>query len=352
MGCKYGEKVFNALRRQVINKVAIAFFNIFKKYYLAISELRNKHMAKKKSFKKYFELIKWFIGSVVLVILTLIIDKGFRERSAGIQEMQAFDKYVEIILKADNIEERWKLSEFFSTVTPTDRLRDRWIDYKKLIEWDYKNFKELKSKELHLKEKVESGKYPKALNDLIKVRKQLEPYEKKLAEPIYSGKANDLFPKNYTQEPLKNDDKKELSISSKNSENNLKVFKDQIRESSLTDNRYKIDEIFQKANVVNNEVVNQLQAELGDPYQNIQTGVGANYKESTFSNQYGIRSKFDNTKQIWPVFLVKITDDSVIITMSENNESETFKTPINNIDWEKMRLFLRTYFLDRLNQLK
>ena len=87
-------------------------------------------------FEKYkfnVELLKWFIGSVVLVVATIIIDRGYRERTAGIQEMEVYDKYVDVILKADNIEERWKLTEYFSVVTPTERLRERWILYRDTI---------------------------------------------------------------------------------------------------------------------------------------------------------------------------------------------------------------------------
>src|SRR6478735_1180004 len=90
--------------------------------------------------KLYFELLKWFMGSVVIVIITTIIVSSYKERTIGIQEMQAFDKYVETILKADNIEDRWKLSDFFSTVTPSDRLRNRWIEYKTKISPDYDTF--------------------------------------------------------------------------------------------------------------------------------------------------------------------------------------------------------------------
>lgn len=86
---------------------------------------------------RIIELIKWFIGSVVLVVITLIIDTGFREREAEVREMQVYDKYVDIILSADNIEQRWKLSQYFSIVTPSDRLRQRWIAYKDTIQADY-----------------------------------------------------------------------------------------------------------------------------------------------------------------------------------------------------------------------
>ena len=104
-------------------------------------------------FEKYkfnVELFKWFIGSVVLVVATIIIDKGYRERTAGIQEMEVYDKYVNVILKADNIEERWKLTEYFSVVTPTERLRERWILYRDTIKVDYYRYRELKNKEFEL----------------------------------------------------------------------------------------------------------------------------------------------------------------------------------------------------------
>jgi hypothetical protein len=112
-------------------------------------------------FEKYkfnVELFKWFIGSVVLVVATIIIDRGYRERTAGIQEMEVYDKYVNVILKADNIEERWKLTEYFSVVTPTERLRERWILYRDTIKVDYYRYRELKRKELELTNDTASNK--------------------------------------------------------------------------------------------------------------------------------------------------------------------------------------------------
>jgi hypothetical protein len=139
------------------------------------------------SFEKYkfrFEMVKWFIGSVVLVIITIIIDKGFKERAAGIQEMQAYDKYVEVILKADNIEERWKLAEYFSTVTPTERLRDRWIAYKDSITPDYLLFRRLKDSLIAMQnKKIESiSGHPISETDqkLNQIQRRMAPFEQKL----------------------------------------------------------------------------------------------------------------------------------------------------------------------------
>lgn len=108
------------------------------------SLLQNEITLKLEKFKIRVEVFKWFIGSVVLVLVTMIIEKGFRERAAGIQEMQAYDKYVAVILEADNIEKRWKLTQYFSTVTPTERLRERWEIYRDTISKDYTEFIKLK----------------------------------------------------------------------------------------------------------------------------------------------------------------------------------------------------------------
>lgn len=137
-------------------------------------------------FEKYkfnVELFKWFIGSVVLVVATIIIDRGYRERTAGIQEMEVYDKYVDVILKADNIEERWKLTEYFSVVTPTERLRERWILYKDTIKVDYYRYKELKNKEFELS------------NDSLANPEEMEKIQleiKSLDHKLTKGGSNDI----------------------------------------------------------------------------------------------------------------------------------------------------------------
>ena len=140
--------------------------------------------SKFEKFKFWVEIIKWFIASVLIVIITTIIDRGFKERSAGILEMQAYDKYVEIILKADNIEERWKLAQYFSIVTPTDRLRDKWISYKDSISKDYTSFKILKQKEFDLQKQKNASllkdsvsKFDTRLNE---IQNKLAPFQTKL----------------------------------------------------------------------------------------------------------------------------------------------------------------------------
>jgi hypothetical protein len=134
---------------------------------------------KSEKYKFIIDLIKWFLSSVVIVIVTMIIDAGFRERSAGIQEMQAYDEYVEIILKADNIVERWNLAEYFSTVTPTVRLRERWMAYKDSIKNDYLDYLELK-KQLDSIDMKNINTLSPTDKEVYQIQKKLEPFELKL----------------------------------------------------------------------------------------------------------------------------------------------------------------------------
>lgn len=129
-------------------------------------------------FDQYIELFKWFISSVAIVVVTLIIDTGFRERETGINEMKLYSDYVDVILKANNIEERYKLADYFATVTPTDRLRDRWVEYRNSIVESYHEFQALKTREAEL---IASGK--DVSNELIKIQAQKEKHEGGLMKP-------------------------------------------------------------------------------------------------------------------------------------------------------------------------
>ena len=123
-------------------------------------------------FDQYIELFKWFISSVAIVVVTLIIDTGFRERETGINEMKLYSDYVDVILKANNIEERYKLADYFATVTPTDRLRVRWIEYRNTIVESYMEFQALKIKEAQL---LASNK--DVSKELIEIQNKMKKHE-------------------------------------------------------------------------------------------------------------------------------------------------------------------------------
>ncbi|HEY0057556.1 MAG TPA: hypothetical protein VGB56_00390 [Flavisolibacter sp.] len=89
-------------------------------------------------FKYYVDLAKWFIVSVALVVMTTIIDAGFRDRSAGLSEIQQYDKYVtELIVLNEEVGPRRLLAQYFANVTASDKLRKQWQAYYKLLDGEY-----------------------------------------------------------------------------------------------------------------------------------------------------------------------------------------------------------------------
>ena len=88
--------------------------------------------------KYWIDLAKWSIVSVVLVVATMIIDKGFRDRAAGIVEIQTYDKYVtDLIVLNKEVGPRRLLAQYFANVTASDKLRAHWVDYYNVLNQEY-----------------------------------------------------------------------------------------------------------------------------------------------------------------------------------------------------------------------
>lgn len=103
-----------------------------------IPNTSDKSISDFEKFKYYVELAKWFIVSVVIVVITLIIDTGFRDRAAGMQELKEYDRYVtEKIVLNSNITSRRLLAQYYSTVTPSKSLKSGWKEYYDLLDIEY-----------------------------------------------------------------------------------------------------------------------------------------------------------------------------------------------------------------------
>lgn len=88
--------------------------------------------------KDKIDLIKWFLGSFVVVIMTTIISYQFQDREHGLNEMNQYDKYVtELIVLNKDLGKRRLLAQYFAYVTPSDKLREPWMDYYLLLDKEY-----------------------------------------------------------------------------------------------------------------------------------------------------------------------------------------------------------------------
>lgn len=92
-------------------------------------------------YKLKVELVKWFLASVVLVVITMIIDYGFRDRQAGLKEVQVYDEYVsELLILNSEPGQKRMLAQFFANVTPSKKLRKGWQNYFEIVDREYQEY--------------------------------------------------------------------------------------------------------------------------------------------------------------------------------------------------------------------
>lgn len=129
-------------------------------------------------FAKITEIYKWYIVSVAIVISSQLIQSSFTERETGIREMQVYEKYAQEVLKAGNIEERWRLAQYFASVTPTKRLRDRWIIYRDEVKPEYETF--ISSKKVEQQLTAKDSLTPQQKTELSQAQDKVESLNKPL----------------------------------------------------------------------------------------------------------------------------------------------------------------------------
>jgi hypothetical protein len=85
------------------------------------------------------DLLKWFINTVVIGLLTFFFTWVLNERKQGVEEIKVYNTYVELVTKVDGLAERRLLAEFFSNVTVSSKLKEGWEDYYNILDLQYKN---------------------------------------------------------------------------------------------------------------------------------------------------------------------------------------------------------------------
>lgn len=157
-------------------------------------------------FEKYkykVEILKWFIGSVALVLVTALINYGFKDREAGLNEIQQYDKYVtELIILNKDIGQKRMLAQFFAHVTPSEKLKKGWLSYYKEVDIEYqKLIAPILKSDAIAKDKYYALKSNQELltseekTELVHLRKQIEDNEKIINPDIILPSKNNS---NYT----------------------------------------------------------------------------------------------------------------------------------------------------------
>lgn len=87
---------------------------------------------------KRIDLLKWFINTVVIGLLTFFFTWVLNERKQGVEEIKVYNTYVELVTKVDGLAERRLLAEFFSNVTVSNKLKKGWENYYDILDKQYK----------------------------------------------------------------------------------------------------------------------------------------------------------------------------------------------------------------------
>jgi uncharacterized protein (UPF0216 family) len=130
-------------------------------------------------FEKYklkMNMFKWVLGTFAITIITLIINWGFKDRAAGMDEISQYDRYAtELIVLNDNPVKKRMLAQFFAHVTPSTKLRDGWNQYYTEVDKEYEQFMSETNADknrLNQLQKIDTAKLSNAQKNEIKV---LEP---------------------------------------------------------------------------------------------------------------------------------------------------------------------------------
>jgi hypothetical protein len=90
------------------------------------------------------DIIKWSAVSIAIVLVASIFENNLKDREIGLNEIKQYDKYVDLVVVRNDIGEKWRLSQYLSKVTASDKLRTRWEEYFKIVDKEYHDTLELR----------------------------------------------------------------------------------------------------------------------------------------------------------------------------------------------------------------
>lgn len=144
--------------------------------------------------KIWIDLGKWAVVSVGLVIMTKIIDTGFKDREVGIKEINEYDKYVSLVTDNNKISERRLLAQYFAHVTPSKTLQKGWQSYFNTIDEEYQALVEEKKQ---IKERLallnEAENFTASSPDFLQLQSEIKDIEEELTPTFKKEKTINDF---------------------------------------------------------------------------------------------------------------------------------------------------------------
>jgi DNA-binding beta-propeller fold protein YncE len=136
-------------------------------------------------------------------------------------------------------------------------------------------------------------------------------------------------------------------------ESNLKRFKDEKRNDTAGLEFSLTWKIFEEGHWAVNEAVVNLKNDLWPGYETISDKDELDYNKKIKRRYLGLFFLNDEKKKIFPLINWEIHGNLFVLSMQEDGkDEEVFKSPLTNVDWESVKVFVRSYFLKRIDQLK
>ncbi|WP_186756860.1 hypothetical protein [Echinicola salinicaeni] len=140
--------------------------------------------------KIWIGLLRWAVASVGLVIMTTIINAGFKDREIGITELQEYDKYVSIVTDNSKISEKRLLAQYFSHITPSEKLREGWESYYEAVDKEYKDLMAQRRQKQNQLFEMENKRDSASTPQIKELEKEIEKIDNELT-PTFSSTSKD-----------------------------------------------------------------------------------------------------------------------------------------------------------------
>jgi hypothetical protein len=112
--------------------IALCLLGFFAVYYIM-----RKKILEDTQLDRMIELGKWVVVSVSIVVVAAIVSDGFKEREQQMKELEYFDKYKDITLSINGVQQKWLLADYFATVSPEGQFKRSWEAYREKIKPDH-----------------------------------------------------------------------------------------------------------------------------------------------------------------------------------------------------------------------
>ena len=88
------------------------------------------------TLRMWVDLLKFMVGTCVIGLMTTMINSQIQTRQVEVEETKQLGAFLEQAIE-ENVATRRRFASYFATVTRSEAMRERWDEYKQLIEQEF-----------------------------------------------------------------------------------------------------------------------------------------------------------------------------------------------------------------------